>query len=124
MGWVGVDLDDTLAEYQPGYAQRCKIGAPVAPMVRAIQQHIADGYEVRIFTARVSGANRPGNDVARQRAAIETWCKQHIGKVLPVTCEKDYQMIFVYDDRCVAVEAGTGRLLSPVRQLRPLTKKT
>jgi hypothetical protein len=107
-------LDHTLAEYESGMAELAAIGAPIPRMVERIKQHIKDGYEVRIMTARVSPRNASLKwDVERQRKAIKRWCKTHIGQELRVTCEKDYEMIFLYDDRCVAVEPGTGRLLSP-----------
>jgi len=113
MDWIGCDLDHTLAEYESGMAEKAEIGAPIPRMVKRIKQHLTDGYEVRIVTARVNTHTAPLAEVIRQRTAIETWCLKHLGVTLPVTCEKDYAMIFLYDDRAVAIEPGTGRLLSP-----------
>jgi hypothetical protein len=39
---------------------------------------------------------------------IEKWCIEHIGKSLTITCEKDYAMVELWDDRCVQVVANTG----------------
>jgi hypothetical protein len=114
MGWIGCDLDHTLAEYESGMAETAQIGRPIPLMVERIKQHLANNYEVRIVTARVSPRHASMKwDVSRQKKAIKAWCKEHIGQELAVTCSKDYAMIFLYDDRCVAVEPGTGRLLSP-----------
>jgi hypothetical protein len=43
--------------------------------------------------------------------AINEWCTKVFGHKLPVTCTKDYGMIALFDDRCVQVEANTGRLI-------------
>jgi hypothetical protein len=103
-GWVGVDLDGTLAHYDewrgPGH-----IGAPVPKMLERVKQWMAEGLDVRIMTARVHPCN-DGKDIAL--AAIKKWCMEHLGKELPVTWEKDYQMISLWDDRAVQVIPNTG----------------
>jgi hypothetical protein len=104
-GWIGVDLDGTLAKYG-GWQGEDHIGAPVPLMLERVKKWIADGQEVRIFTARVS------MDVDGEiKKTIEAWCERYVGRVLPVTCHKDYSMIELWDDRCVAVEMNTGRRL-------------
>lgn len=102
-GWIGVDLDGTLAMYH-GWKGVEHIGAPIPAMVRRVKQWLAEGRDVRIFTARVC---RPEE---RERAvqAIETWCELHIGRKLPVTGEKDYAMAELWDDRCVPVVPNVG----------------
>jgi hypothetical protein len=118
MGWIGCDLDQTLCKYEDGMAARGEIGEPIPRMVERIQQHLNDGREVRIFTARVNA--HPGWDHEKQRRLIEKWTKKIFGVKLEVTNVKDFEMIFLYDDRAVAVEPNTGRLLSPAFKLRPL----
>lgn len=103
-GWYGVDLDGTLARYD-GWVDKYHIGEPIEPMVKLVKGWLAEGKDVRIFTAR---ANRPEPKVI---ASIERWCRRHLGAVLPVTCTKDYGMIVLYDDRAVQVECNTGRLI-------------
>lgn len=110
-GWIGVDLDGTLAEYGtwqgPGH-----IGKPVPAMVERVKQWIAEGRDVRIFTARVAGAGRDlagEYDPDEDYQPIFDWCKKHIGKELPVTCKKDFGMIDLWDDRCVQIVPNTGR---------------
>jgi len=112
-GWIGVDLDGTLAEYDC-WRGATHIGAPVAAMVERVKAWIKDGYEVRIFTARVfcPKEEAPGGprykEAVDARLAIQDWCREHLGMELIVTCEKDYAMIEVWDDRCVQVEPNTG----------------
>lgn len=104
-GWIGVDLDGTLAQYD-GWKGPNHIGPPVPKMVARVKKWLADGWEVRIFTARVSTPD------ARERdsviAAINSWCRVNFGQVLPITNVKDYGMVELWDDRAVQVEQNTG----------------
>lgn len=111
-GWIGVDLDGTLAHYE-GWQGEIHIGKPIAPMVERVKRWLAQGLEVRIFTARVfvGGDDNRAASVEAVREAIDKWAIEHIGVRLPVTNVKDYGMVELYDDRCVQVEANTGRLV-------------
>ena len=105
-GWIGVDLDGTLAEYN-GWVSPSHIGPPVHKMLDRVKKWRLDGYEVRIFTARISDL-----DQARDaRKAIEQWCLKFVGEILPITNEKDYGMIELWDDRCVQVVPNTGEIV-------------
>jgi len=106
-GWIGVDLDGTLAEYG-GWKGKDHIGAPVAAMAFRVRQWLAEDRDVRIFTARVSGP-REGNEIEESRTLIQDWTERHFGKRLAVTCTKDFGMIELWDDRVVQIECNTGR---------------
>lgn len=115
--WIGVDLDGTLAEYH-GWPTDGSIGLPVWPMVKLVQHLLAEGNDVRIFTARVaaSGLMTPhGPDdqayADLQRILIDDWCLDYIGRALPITATKDLAMTELYDDRAIRVETNTGRIL-------------
>lgn len=112
-GWIGVDLDGTLARYDKWNGAN-SIGEPVPAMVARVRRWLAENREVRIFTARVSG----GTAAERRqiRLSIRKWCKRVIGQELPITNIKDYEMIELWDDRVVAVEPNTGRPLNPSRR--------
>jgi hypothetical protein len=75
-------------------------------MVDRVKRWLAEGKEVKIFTARVS--HDPDGSVAR---AIQDWCERHIGQRLEVTNVKTYETLEIWDDRAVAVERNTGRIL-------------
>jgi len=109
-GWIGVDLDGTLAIYD-GWKGIEHIGEPILPMVDRVKQWIADGRDVRIMTARVSEQSLKANSVYLDAivAPIQRWCLKHIGYKLPVTCKKDLEMIELWDDRCVQVIPNTGQ---------------
>jgi FMN phosphatase YigB (HAD superfamily) len=100
MGWIGVDLDGTLAHYT-GWNGHEHIGEPVPLMLERVKKWIAEGQEVRIFTARAS--------VDEHVEIVEEWCLKHVGRKLEVTNVKDYKMIQLWDDRAVQVLPNTGR---------------
>lgn len=111
-GWIGVDLDGTLAVYD-GWHGETHIGAPVPRMVERVKRWLAEGREVRIFTARAStlpALPEENRDYSTSAAvtAIEAWCLEHLGVVLPVTCKKDYLMTELWDDRAVQIVPNTG----------------
>ena len=102
-GWIGVDLDGTLATYEPHSAPA--LGQPIPEMVARIKKWLKQGIAVRIVTARASHPDF----TEVERAAVEQWLLEHVGTVLPIQCHKDYQMIELWDDRVVQVETNTGR---------------
>jgi len=110
MYWIGVDLDGTLA-VEDEWRGIEHIGAPIPRMVERVKALIAEGHDVRIFTAR---ASRMQTDEERAIAirSVEDWCEAHLGKRLPVTNEKDHYLRHFYDDRAIAVECNTGNILS------------
>jgi hypothetical protein len=112
--YLAVDLDGTLARFECDWPTDYKsIGEPIPAMVKRVKKWIADGEDVRIFTARMDCYHPvlgkvPAEDV---RKPIEDWCLKHLGKVLPITNRKDYWMKALYDDRAYHVETNTGRLM-------------
>lgn len=105
-GWIGVDLDGTLARYTE-FVSPYFIGEPIPLMVERVKKWLSEGRTVKIFTARVAE-----EDVVKRagiKAAINSWCVLHIGRVLEVTCKKDYKMIELWDDSAVQVIPNTGR---------------
>ena len=108
-GWIGVDLDGTLAEYN-GWKGPDHIGSPIIAMVERVKQWIVEGRDIRIFTARVShdGSEKRILEAMLAQEAIQAWCAEHIGFLLPVTNIKDYAMVELWDDRAVQVIPNTG----------------
>lgn len=129
-GWIAVDLDGTLADYSAGWRGAGVIGAPVPEMADRVRRWLAEGRQVRIFTARVwpitdvitdeydlesthirMHADHRWQEAAKAAYAILEWAATHFGASLPITCVKDFAMVELYDDRAVQVEANTGRLV-------------
>jgi hypothetical protein len=74
-----------------------------------VKELIAEGKTVKILTARVSTKNRTNAQL--QEVSIRKWCLEHIGQELDITCEKDYGMRALYDDRAFHVIRNTGRIV-------------
>ena len=101
-GWIGFDLDGTLAQYN-GWKGSDHIGKPISLMVEKAKSWMAKGYEVKIMTARAADLECIPN--------IKQWCKIHLGIELEVVDRKDFLMLFLYDDRAIQVEKNTGVIL-------------
>lgn len=97
-------MDGTLAHYE-GWKGVGHIGEPVPEMVERVKAWLAEGVTVKVFTARCFG------DDPEVLGPIREWCRKHVGQELEVTCTKDFAMVELWDDRCVAVETNTGRVL-------------
>jgi hypothetical protein len=94
-GWIGVDFDGTLAHYDY-FRGRDHVGAPVEEMVKRVRKWLAEGRDVRLFTARTPSP------------ALRRWMKEHLGEILPITNTKDSHMQALYDDRVVQVKRNKG----------------
>jgi hypothetical protein len=110
-GWIGVDLDGTLAVYD-GWKGPYHIGAPIMPMVERVRKWLREGRDVRIFTARITdlAQNKDGtdHDIHTVIDAINSFCLQQFSRVLPVTNVKDWDMMELWDDRAIQVRPNTG----------------
>lgn len=104
-GWIGVDLDKTIATKQ-GPEGPSTIGAPIPAMIDRVKKMLAEGKDVRVFTARISGPNQE-----TERKAINTFCQANFGRKLPMTDKKDDHMLEMYDDRARQVEPNTGQIV-------------
>jgi len=100
-GWIGVDLDGTLA-YFDHWRGSFHIGKPIPAMVDRVKKWIVSGANVRIFTARTT---QPDYD----ESVVQDWlAKSGIGP-LPVTNQKDFALVEFWDDLCVQVRQNTGQ---------------
>ena len=108
-GWIGVDLDGTLAEYR-GWKGAGHIGDPVPRMLARVKAWVGEGQQVKIFTARVSPMACGNSPTVLEgvRKVIQEWCRLHIGKLLEITHEKDMAMMQLWDDRCIQIIPNTG----------------
>ncbi len=100
--WIGMDLDGTLA-HQDRNATYDKVGEPVPAMMTLVRKMIRSGVRVKIFTARAQDPE--------QLPIIRQWLRENHLPELEITNVKDYNMLRLYDDRCIQVEKNTGRLI-------------
>jgi hypothetical protein len=106
-GWIGVDLDGTLAKYETGKFIHNQIGDPIPDAVRLVKAVIDLGYEVKIFTARMA-SNNEANDVG---ILIGDWTEKHLGVRLEATNSKDWNCVEIWDDRARQMIYNSGVLV-------------
>jgi hypothetical protein len=119
--WYAYDLDGTAAVYE-GWKGVEHIGNPVPVVIELMKLQIAEGKDVRWFTARAwpIGVEKPvdwteqeflGRLLSAKTAVqyINDWSAQNLGVVIPVTCVKDFGMITLMDDRLIQVIPNTGK---------------
>lgn len=99
MGWIGVDLDGTLAHYER-WEGPDEIGRPIQAMHNRVLRWLEEGREVRVFTARAA--------IAEQIPAVRAWLDANGMEAVGITCQKDFGMLELWDDRCVRVVKNTG----------------
>lgn len=98
-GWIGVDLDGTLAEFTEWKGEG-HIGKPVPLMLERVNKWLSEGRTVRIFTSR---AEDP-----QQLPYIRKWLIENGLPQLQITNVKDHLMTELYDDKARQVEKNTG----------------
>jgi hypothetical protein len=107
LGWIGVDLDGTLAYYDE-WMNIDRIGEPIPSMLQRVKDWLSQGITVKIFTARVAFPS-DREFIETQTRFIQDWCEKYVGQKLDVTCMKDFAMLELWDDRCIQVVTNTGR---------------
>lgn len=105
-GWIGVDLDGTLAHYDHWRGIE-HIGAPIPLMLSRVKKWVARGDTVKIFTARVAV---PEPERSAAIAAIHRWLAEQGLPALEVTNVKDLGMVELWDDRAIGVVVNTGMM--------------
>jgi hypothetical protein len=111
---IAYDFDKTISHYEEGDIDKYGadyIGAPIPEIVEEIKQHLADGDEVFIFTARVSphdSSFEAALDATKAHIAIAHFCLHEIGTLLPITHEKNCRWTRIVDDKADQVVANQG----------------
>lgn len=106
---IALDFDRTLAYHnnEPTHT----IGKPIAPMVKNVKKWLAKGYDVSIFTARLSHNQI---ESARQIELIQKFLVDAGLPVLPITCMKMYYFTHIIDDRAYHCEPNKGIIPSDI----------
>lgn len=106
-----VDFDGVLAKFDKWRGPE-HLGEPVPEMVSKVKKWVSEGSRVVIYTARMTPGVEFGqiNNIEKTKSAIENWCYDHIGYVLPITNIKSYADVY-YDDKCSRIIPNTGLTL-------------
>ncbi len=102
-GWIGVDLDGTLAKYTKWQGPE-HIGPPVPRMLERVLMWLKQGKKVKLFTARAS--------TPEQIPPVRAWLDKLGLQDVEITNVKDHDMIELWDDRAIRVIKNVG---TPVR---------
>ena len=102
-GWIGIDLDGTLANYEEGGSGNIPIGTIVPAMEAKVREYLAQGIKCKLFTARCGFPD--------EIPKIEQWLAEHNLSELEITNIKDHGMKVLYDDRCAQVVVNTGMII-------------
>lgn len=110
-----VDLDATLAYYDQwrGFDH---VGEPIAPVVETIKNHLNNGDNVKIFTARADLDNPDLKNITKEQIfkPIEDWCEKHFNKKLEITCKKSFNTDIIIDDRAIQIVPNKGLFIQGV----------
>ncbi|MDY0220119.1 MAG: hypothetical protein RBR67_03175 [Desulfobacterium sp.] len=109
-GWIGVDLDGTLARSDRNLSL-ARVGEAVPKMLDLVKSMVNNGVRVKIFTARAEDSE--------QVKLVKAWLVKNGLPNLEVTNVKDYDMIRLYDDRAVQVIANTGEIVTDSNRPAP-----
>ena len=104
--WVGFDLDGTLAHYDH-WRGMDHIGAPIPAMCQIVNYLHSRRVKCKIMTARAC-SGQSEEDLKAFRTAMDAWCLKYLGFTLEVTAEKDWHMLYLFDDRAFAVKPNEG----------------
>ena len=110
---IALDFDGTLAHYD-GYSR--ELGQPIPLMVERVKFWLKKGYEIKIFTARVSGKYLIGaseiakKDAQEQEDKIAKWLIDNGLPAFKITAVKEHGFSEYWDDRAVGVELNTGKV--------------
>lgn len=98
-GWIGVDLDGTLARYET-WNGAAHIGVPVPRMLARVRQWLSAGKTVKVFTARAG--------LPEALPIVRQWLDELGLQAVGITNTKDFTMTELWDDRAVSVIKNTG----------------
>lgn len=107
LGWIGFDWDGTLVRHERSEGFLRSKPVPIEPMMALFKRYIAEGKNVRIVSARA--CERAGQVLIRRELDY-----LGITQVIPITNQKDLDMIVLYDDSAKQVVRNEGVLLEDV----------
>ncbi len=117
---IALDFDRTLADFDHGDV--LQVGNPILPMIEIVKGWVNKGYEITIFTARVSKYMKDGNIRTPQFITLQ---HQLILKFLetvglppfPITANKDPNFTHFVDDKAVKVIPNKGIIITTDKDL-------
>tara|TARA_R110000803_G_scaffold83827_2_gene149872 strand:+ start:358 stop:675 length:318 start_codon:yes stop_codon:yes gene_type:complete len=100
---IALDLDGTLAHYDKWRGVE-HVGEPIPAMVKKLNDWVAQGHNVTLFTARVSDAEE-APDAGHY---IGKWILKHELPITEITCIKKKKFDLFVDDKAISVIKNEG----------------
>lgn len=100
---IMMDFDQVIHKYSVGWIEDIIYDEPVRGVKEVIQQLRDDGYQVIVFTSRLSETTHGKAGVAKQRQMISDWLKKYNIQVDGMTAEKLPAILYI-DDRTYCFE--------------------
>ena len=85
---IMIDFDGTIHKYSKGWKDGTVYDEPISGAKQFIDQLKDDGFEVIIFTARLSEITHGKEGVKKQKQMIKNWLKKYGIKIDGITAEK------------------------------------
>ena len=98
-----IDFDQVIHKYSVGWLEGIIYDEPIKGAREAIKEFRNDGYEVIIFTSRLSKIAHGEDGIVKQKEMIEEWLKEHDIEVDGITGDKIPAEIYI-DDRALRFE--------------------
>jgi hypothetical protein len=112
---IALDLDRTLATFHSGQDLNT-VGEPILPMVKNVKKWLKLGYNVTIFTARVSthfkkGGKRGPAFIESQKRLITNFLVENGLPALDITANKSPNFTHFVDDKAVRSIPNEGIMI-------------
>jgi hypothetical protein len=111
---IMIDFDGTIHKYSKGWKDGTVYDEPISGAKQFIDQLKDDGFEVVVFTSRLSVSSLGQEVVNEQKEMIEMWLKKYGIEVDGVTAEKLPAVAYV-DDRAVEFNGWNHELISKIK---------
>lgn len=100
---IMMDFDQVIHKYSVGWIEDIIYDEPVSGVKEVIQQLRKDGYEVIVFTSRLSETVHGKSGVDKQRKMLTDWLEKYNIEVDGMTAEKLPAILYI-DDRTYCFE--------------------
>lgn len=111
---IMIDLDGVIHDYSEGFKDGTIYGSVLNGAKEAIQELKNSGYEIIIFTSRLSNSINGEEEADKQKIRIKKWLSKNGIEVDGMTSEKLPAEVYV-DDRAVHFNGNWSKALSEIK---------
>jgi hypothetical protein len=111
---IMIDFDGTIHKYSKGWKDGTVYDEPISGAKQFIDQLKDDGFEVVVFTSRLSVSSLGQEVVNEQKEMIEMWLKKYGIEVDGVTAEKIPATAYI-DDLAIEFDGWNHELISKIK---------